>query len=422
MRSPLLLTALVLALTPATPAQAGPVIDWHDISSQSILTGGHPGATPILDFAVVHAAVHDAVQAFEKRYEPYATDIQGASGSVAAAVAKATRDVLVNRFPAQTGALNTTYNNYLLANGIDADDPGVAVGQLAAAGMIALRANDGSFPTVPPPNFVGANLPGVWRPTPSYQAGPPASFSPMAFPWVAEVTPFSVSSAEEFRADVPPALNTPQYLKAYNEVKAVGNLNSTARTPEQTGLAYFWADNFVAQFDRLQRSLAVAHLDDGDAQRMFALCWIAAADAFITTWDTKIYYAYWRPVTAIQEGNADGNSKTVGDPNWKPLVNTPNYPDQSSGANALSSSVTTMLNRVFGADDIPVTVTSNNPLANPTTRNYSSFSEVAAEVVEARIFQGIHFRFADTDARELGKRVAKSVYKNTLRPLHGGDE
>jgi hypothetical protein len=419
MRPTLLVTALGLALTTALPSKAGPVLDWHDISSQSILTGGRPGATPILDFAVVHAAVHDAVQAFEKRYEPYATDIQGASGSMAAAVARATHDVLTNRFPAQAGALATTYNNYLLANDIDADDPGVAVGQLAAAGMIALRADDGSFPAVPPPNFVGANLPGIWRPTPSYLPGPPASGSPMAFPWVADVTTFSVSNAEEFRCDPPPALNTPQYLKAYNEVKAIGSINSTVRTAEQTGFAYFWADNFPAQFDRLLRSLAVAHLDDGDSERMFALCWIAAADAFITTWDSKIFFAFWRPVTAIQEGNADGNAKTVGDANWQPLLNTPNYPDQSSGANAVSGSITTMLSRFFGTDEVSSTVTSNHPLASPNTRNFSSFSQIVDEVVEARIFQGIHFRFSDTDARELGKNVAKSVYKNTLRPLHG---
>jgi hypothetical protein len=402
-------------------SQAGPVIDWHDISSQSIVTGGRPGATTILDFAVVHAAVHDAVQAFEKRYEPYATKIEGASGSMAAAVAKATHDVLVNRFPAQTGALDSTYNQYLLTHGIAQNDPGVAVGQQAAAGMIALRANDGSFPAATPP-FIGANLPGVWRPTPSYQPGPPASLSPMAFPWAAVVKPFCVLDAEQFRSDAPPALNTPQYLKAYNEVKAIGSLNSATRTADETSLAFFWADNFPAQFARIQRSLAVAHLDDGQAQRMFALCWLAAADAFITTWDSKIYYVYWRPVTAIQEGDADGNPKTVGDANWKPLVNTPNYPDQSSGANALSGSVMTMLSRVFDTDDVSVTVTSNNPLAVPNTRTYSSFSEVAAEVVEARIFQGIHFRFADTDARELGKNVAKSVYKTTLRPINGATE
>jgi hypothetical protein len=414
MRSPII-PALVLLITAAIPSHAGPVIDWHDISSQSILSGGRPGPTSLFDFAVVHSAVHDAVQAFEKRYEPYATDIQGASGKLAAAVATAARDVLVNRFPSQTTALNTTYNNYLLVNEIDPNDPGVAIGQQAAAGMIALRLNDGAFPTVPPPDVVGANLPGVWRPT-------PPALLPMGFPWAPFVKPFVVDSAEQFRADAPPELNTPQYLKAYNEVKAIGSLNSAVRTPAQTAVGFFWAENFVAQFDRVQRSLAVAHLGEGDSQRMFALCWLAVADSFITTWDTKMNYLYWRPITAIQEGNSDGNSKTVGDSRWLPLITTPNYPDHSSGANMLTSAVMTMLNRLFGTDDMSVTVTSTNPLANPNTRTYSSFSEVMAEVVEARIWQGIHFRFADTDARELGKNIAKFVYKNELRPLHGAAE
>ena len=152
-------------------ARADAVLDWNTIASQTILAGPHPGATIILDFAVVQAAVHDAVQAYDKRFEAYATEIEGAAGSPVAAVAKAARDVLVNRFPAQADAVHITYLAYLSAHGLAENDAGVLVGQAAAAGMITLRANDGSFPNPAPPNVVGGNLPGMWRPTPSYLPG-----------------------------------------------------------------------------------------------------------------------------------------------------------------------------------------------------------------------------------------------------------
>jgi hypothetical protein len=420
------LFTMILATTIAGAARAqvsDPVLDWNAISTQAILNGGHPGATTILDMAVVQAAVHDAVQAYDKRFEPYAVEISNAAGSVAAAVAKATHDVLVNRFPAQAATLGTTYADYLAAHGLAANDPGVLVGQQVAAAILVLRANDGSFPATPPPPFVGANLPGVWRPTPSLLPGPPPSFAPMAFTWVAEVTPFVVLSPTQFAAPPPPRLNSGRYARDYAEVKALGSLNSTARTPEQTQLAYFYADNFIAQINRAVRGIAETYLDNsGDTARLFALAWMVAADGFITTWDCKIHYALWRPISAIREGDNDGNRRTVGDPAWQPFLNTPNYPDYSSGANALVGGITRLLRLYFGTDEVTFTVTSNNPLANPNLRTYERFSDAAQDVVDVRIYQGIHFRFADDAARKLGGQVAKWTFENALRPLDGDCE
>ena len=281
MKHQLIRMALAVILAGAINARANAVLDWNAIASQTILAGPHPGATIALDFAVVQAAVHDAVQAYDKRFEAYATEIEGAAGSPVAAVAKAARDVLVNRFPAQADAVHVTYLAYLAAHGLADNDAGVLVGQQAAAGMIALRANDGSFPNPAPPNFVGGNLPGMWRPTPS-------SFAPMSFPWLGEVTCFTLLSATQFRADPPPALTSPHYRKDYNEVKALGSSNSTARTQEQTQLARFWSDNFIAQWNRALSGVADAYLDDmGDTARLLALSWLAAGDSFITTWETK---------------------------------------------------------------------------------------------------------------------------------------
>lgn len=404
-----------LALPAATRADA--VLDWNAISTTTILAGGRPAASGLIDFAIVAATVHDAVQAYDKTYQPYATDLNGV-GSPAAAVAKATRDILVNRFPAQAAAVNTAYDNYLASNSIAPDDAGVAVGAAAAAGMIALRANDGAFPN-PSPTFAGADVVGMWRPTPSLLPGPPASLSTMAVPWVASVKPFVVLSGTQFLNDKVLEIGSPQYRKDYNEVKALGSRFSTVRTPEQTQIAYFWADNFIAQLNRTLRGLATANMSNsGDRARMFALVYMAGTDGLINTWSSKLAFPTWRPITAINQGNSDPDPRTIGDTSWQPLINTPNYPDHSSGANALVGGSMKMLSLIFGTDDITFTVTSQNPNANPTSRTYTRFSAAGDDVVEARVLQGIHTRTADFNGRKLGKNVAKWVYKHALRPLN----
>jgi len=416
-----LITALALTIAGAIQTRADAVMDWNAIAAQTIFTGGRPGPSVVLDLAVVQAAVHDAVQAYDKTYEPYATEIADASGSLDAAVAKATHDILVNRFttPAQITAVDSAYANYLAAKGLAADDPGVSVGAAAAAGMIALRAGDGSFPN-PAPVFNGADIIGMWRPTPSFLPGAPASGSSMAIPWLGNVTPFVVLDASQFAAPPPPPLGSGLYRQEYNEVKALGALVGSSRNPDQTQIAYFWAENFFAQINRVIRSLAETHVDNSaDRARLFALVWIGAADSVITTWKGKLEHPTWRPITAINQGDFDRDPKTIGDLNWQPLINTPNYPDHSSGANALVSSVMKMLALYFGTDEIAFTVTSANPNANPSSRTYDSFTAAALDVVEARILQGIHTRSADLNGRHVGVTVARWVFKHALKPNHG---
>jgi len=420
MKKQILPMALAMTLAGAVTARAEAVLDWNAFAAQTILAGGRPGPSTVIDFAIVQATVHDAVQAYDIRFEPYATEISGASGSPAAAVAKATRDILVNRFPAQAGSVNTFYTNYLATNGLAADDPGVSVGAAAAAGMIALRTGDGTFPN-PSPVFSGTNLVGWWRPTPSHLPGAPASFASMAIPWLADVTPFVMLSGDQFVAPPPPPLGSGLYRKEYDEVKALGALFGSSRTPGQTQIAYFWADNFPAQVNRIVRNVAETYVDSSaDRARLFALVWLGATDALISTWTGKLEYPTWRPITAINEGDFDGDPKTIGDVSWQPLINTPNYPDHSSGANALVSGVMKMFALYFGTDEVTFTVTSANPNANPNARTYASFTDAALDVVEARILQGIHTRSADLNGRHLGQSVARWVFKHALRPLNGG--
>jgi hypothetical protein len=344
-------------------------------------------------------------------------EIPGASGSPVAATAKAAHDVLVNRFPAQTATLDTAYHQYLFNNMLSETDPGVAVGATAAAGIIALRACDGSFPIPPPPPFIGGTGPGVWRPT-------PPAFAPMLVPWLGNVTPFTLTRPSQFRAPPPPALTSSEYARDYNEVKAVGALNSTDRTPQQTDMAQFWAANYVVLWNGVLRDIAGTHVDNiGENARLFALADMAMADAIITAWNTKRYYVLWRPSTAIQEGNNDGNPQTAGDSTWQPLIVNPPYPDYTSGANNISSAALRSLELFFGTNAMTFSVTTTN-LA-PTiqdTRTFSRFSDARQEVVDARIYEGIHFRFADEAARTQGMQVARWAFNNFLRPLGETDD
>jgi len=418
----------VACLVWAGPALADAPSDWNAITAQTLAnaaaagTPARPGPSAVLDYAMVSAAVHDAVQAIEGQFEPYATTIPGATGSSIAAAATAAHDILVNRFPLQAATfLDPTYLAYLAANGLTTSDPGVAVGQQAAAGLIAFRAGDGSFQALPP--FTGGTDAGVWRPTTSYLPGPPPSNAPMAAEWLAFMTPFTLNSPDQFRPSGPPALNSGKYRKDYDEVKRLGGDVNSERTQAQTDLAIFWNLDFLGRWNLALRDIQAAHITNiAESARFFALADLAMADAVITAWDSKRHFVFWRPVTAIQEGDNDGNPTTEGDVNWHPFINTPPYPEFSSGANNVTGSVTRMLKLFFGTDNVTFVVKSNNPAANPPTRTYDRFSDAAADVVEARILQGIHFRTADVIGRKQGRSVAKWVFKHALRPVGNNDD
>jgi hypothetical protein len=402
---------VVVGLLSVVPAAADVVTSWNTIATTVVGAGNRPGPSGVLDVATVHLAMHDAIQAFQHRFEPYAADVPGASGSPIVAAARAARDVLVNRFPAQAGSIETSYQNYLTANGLLPTDPGALVGQQAAANTIAARANDGSFPSNPEV-FTGSTAPGQWRPT-------PPALAPMAAPWLGSVVPFALKNVEGVLHEPPPPdLGSGAYTKAYDEVKALGARSNSSRTPEQTDLGLFYSENFLLQLNRVLHQLTAAHLVDiGDSARLFALAHVAGADAIISSWANKRHYNIWRPSTAIFEGDNDGNPRTDGDTSWLPLINDPPYPDYTSGANSVTNGFMRTLALYFGDDAFPFTVTSNAAGVTQRTRAYERFSDVAADVVEARIYLGIHFRFADVVARQQGKQAADWAFSHVLRPI-----
>jgi hypothetical protein len=392
----------------ASAARADVVVDWNIQTQQSIAAGARRGPSGLFDFAIVHAAMHDVVQAFEHRFEMYCGPIAGASGSPIAAAATAAHDVLVGLFPAQQGTLDTALTTSLAKYHVTGD-PGTAVGQQAAACVLQRLAAD-NLKRAQPDTFVGGTGPGEWRPT---------SPAPMTAQFVATFTPFAIKDPDQFRAaNGPPHLTSGAYTKAYNEVKSLGSLTSTARTPDQTKTARFFSDSAVFYWQTALRPLVDAQaLNLGDSARLFALGNLSMADAVITAWDSKIASSFWRPITAIREAGGDGNPATVADPTWVPFLTTPNYPDYTSGANNLSGAMTTTLTNFFGSDELEFTITSVTIAAPDNVRHYSRISDAARDVVDARIYEGIHFRFADTVARRQGAHVANWVFGHYLRPL-----
>lgn len=422
------------ALASATPAAADVLSEWNICAPGIIATGRSTvtfGAGPStqLDLAVVHLAMHDAIQAYDGRFEPFAGAIAAGGGSPIAAAAQAARAVLLSKFPALQSDINACYTRSL--GGVVADMASDAVGNAAAEHVLGSRANDGSFPSNPTPFPPAGTVPGPgdWRPN-------TGSVS-MNAPWGGDVRPFAIESVERCQPDDVPLMTSLEYADAYNEVKTLGRATNSSRTPEQSRLARMYSGGIPSQPNRLARDLAAAHLAGdttarlGDRARLYALINTAMADAFICAWNSKEKFNFWRPVHAIRDGHLDGNILTEQEAGWTPyfLPGTPNYPDYTSGANNVIGASMRIFALFFGSDHAPApfeihaapSMTSLQPQPGDSPLEYTRFSDVMKDVVDARIYLGIHFRFADTEARSQGRRVAQHTFKNILQPLdkHG---
>jgi hypothetical protein len=400
-------------LVSASTAAADVIAEWNATTLTAVAAGARRGPSGQMDVALVNVAMYDAVQAFENRFEPYCGSIPGATGSPSAAAARAAHMVLVALFPAQTATLDAAYAVSVGKYGT----AGAAVGEQAALCVLARLPAD-NIQRAKPDTFVGGTAPGDWRPTTLSPTGAPV---PIVAEFIATFTPFAIRNPDDYRAAVhPPFLHSGAYVKAYNEVKALGRADpGSSRTDEQTKMARFFADNAVAYWNRgLQGLVDSQSLSIGDSARMFALVSIAVADSMITAWDSKIAWNFWRPITAIR--NDDGNPLTEADPTWTPLVATPNYPAYTSGATNLAGAATEMLKNFFGADKVNLTLTSITIPAPDNVRHYSRFSDAAKDVVDARIYDGIHFRFDDEVARRQGQAIANWIFSHLMRPIGGG--
>jgi hypothetical protein len=389
-----------MCLAFAAAAKADPVIYWNEVTVAAV-TAGRAGPPGLLDIALVQLAVHDAVQAIEGRFDPYDYDdvTKRGVGSPEAAVAAAAHRVLVLLYPAQQAALDAKYATYIADHGL-AGDPGLAVGEAAGSALHAHQYR----PVIPVTPYFGVDAPGQWR-----------SAQPMAFLHLAFSKPFTLNRVDQFRPPPPPPMNSVRYAREFDEVKAQGS--AASHPNDKTDMARFWSGNFVSMWNEALRQVAGTQLVSiGDRARLMALANLAGADGAMATWDAKYFYNFWRPSTAIHLADDDRNPRTICDPAWAALFGAdPLYPDYVSGANGLTGAFTGLLAEVLG-DDVPFSVKTTVATVTMKERHFSSFSEAASEVVEARILLGIHFRSADEEARRLGERVAHWTLQQSLKP------
>lgn len=392
-------------------AKADMVTDWNEIATSNALADGKNPVLQSRIYAMTHAAIHDALNAIERRYDPYALDAQADRGaSPEAAVAAAAHDVLVHELPTRQSALDTAYAASL--SGIPdgaSKTSGIAIGQAAAAAIIASRSRDGSTAIVA---YTPGTRPGVWQPT-------PPAFLPAILPGWGSVTPFTLRSGSQFRPD-PAAffdLSSEEYTRDFNEVKSIGDVNSTTRTAEQSEIAKFWYEGSPIGWNRIARNVSAQQgLGLWKNARLFGLINFAMADGFIAGFDAKYFYNFWRPVTAIRAAASDGNDDTLADPAWAPFLVTPNSPDYPSTHSVLGAAAAEVLARFFDEDDTSFTTTSGTPFPG-ITRSFTSFSQAARENAASRVYAGIHFRTTCRDGLRQGRKVGRFAFKHSLKPV-----
>jgi PAP2 superfamily len=413
----LVMTALALTVPVAFPpaaaqaqtaAMPNAVIIWNTHAQTAIYEVGQQSPTATTrSFAMVQGAVYDAVNAIAGTpYEPYLIAPRARpSDSAPAAVAAAAYRVLVSIFPGQAESLRARYDESLAAI---PDGPaklrGIAVGEAAAAAMIDARRDDGASANVP---WIVGTEPGQWRPTPPNYPKFGATF--------AFLRPFVIRDPGDFRTPGPPALTSAAYARDLNEVKAVGSASAPerVRTPDQTEAAIWWDDLRLVEWE-IGRQLAATHrLDTLQTARLFAMVDLAAVDTMVACYKQKYDWSFWRPVTAIWLAEEDGNPNTAADPAWTPLRITHPSTEYPSGHACFTAATVTALRKFFGRDDLSFSAYSAD---SDTTRHYDSLSEAMAELVEARIWAGLHFRTAAEDGQTLGAAVARDVLRRTLGP------
>ncbi len=280
---------------------------------------------------------------------------------------------------------------------------GISIGGRAADAMIAARTGDGRFGAC---CFPTGTLPGQWRPVLPAFVNDPAG-------WMRNVKPFLLESQSQFRSAGPFPLTSAAYATEFNQVKTVGSLNSATRTMFQTNSSLYWAENGVRTWFRIFRTVSAQEgLTLEENARLFAMFSTTVADALINVWDDKAFYGFWRPITAIREAHLDGNAATTADPDWLPLIANPPYPDHSSGASSAAGAAARTMQNFFGTDDIAWTDTN----VGGQTRSFTQASTAMNEVVDARVWSGIHFLRADQHGAQIGRQVADWANANYFRP------
>jgi len=447
------LVAFVVAASAATTRDAAAalppgntVAQWNKIAEDTVVGSGTVATEPFIYTAYVSAAVYDAVVAIEGGFEPYGPAIAAPEGaSVDAAVVEAAYRTLWAYFPPEScnpasppavyafclgvrPRLDASYAEALSAIPPEqAKTDGQAVGLQAANDIIALRSDDGRmtpiavstpFPTLPPG-------PGVWRLTPPFAA-------PLV-PWVGNVRPFILQSVDQFLPDPPPSLQSDEWVEAFNQIKAYGAANSSVRSEEETTIAKFWSANVVRQYNRVARDLTGAGPNLLKAARLMAMINVVGADMGMSVIHAKYHYLFWRPVTAIDPtavvadgfgpvpGYDDGNPATVEQAGWRPLLTTPNHPEYPAAHGVVTSAMAEVFSSFLGTNQIDLDIHGFDP-AGPTgnldlVRHFDTTNDLRHEIIDARLWAGLHYHFSGVAGVALGRKVAKYDLGHAFRPV-----
>jgi hypothetical protein len=398
---------LALLCTSGTGHAQDAVTDWNVIMQATVSVAPSNPFYQARWAAIVQLSVFEAVNAVTGDYEPYLGTIAAPEWASpdAAAIAAAHRTLVTLR-PGSAAALDILMAESLAAipDG-PAKEAGIEAGEDAAAAMLLLRANDGWNAIVP--CTPGTN-PGDWQPT-------PPAFAPGLLPGWGQVTPFGLQDGSQFRAPAPPALFTEKYADNYNEVRLLGRIDSAFRPQDRTDVARFYAAVTPVQaWNTVARQLSLAQGKSlSENARIFALLAMGIADASITVFETKYHYSSWRPVTAIQGGDIDGNPLTQADPSWLPLIPTPPFPGYASAHATLSGAARVVLERSFGVHGHAIILTA--PTLPGIVLNYTDFGQICDDIDDARVYGGIHFRFDQEAGAHQGKMVGNYIVTHHLR-------
>ena len=402
MRSAGLLAAVAAAaVLAASPARADTVTDWNVNATDALITtAGQAPTVSTIHLAMVHGAVYDAVNSIDRRHEPYLVRVPARSWySQDAAAATAAYRVLIEHRPRAAGDARRSLCR------LAGRHPG-RVGQAGRSrGRRGRRVGDDrrphrGRPLRRPTASRSASAPGSWRPVLPALANDPNA-------WVEDVEPFLGKDPERFRSHGPYDLGSRRYAREFEEVKLLGSVTSRERSADQTAAARFWAEGPMI-ITRLARQLSAdSKLSVADSARMYAMEYLTGADSLIAVWDDKARWLFWRPITAIREAASDGNAATEPQTGWLPLINTPPYPDHPSGLSAVARAMCESLEDFFRTDRIAFSATTISSAGTATTRSFARFSQAAEEIVDARVWGGIHFRNADEDGSRIGEEVAR---------------
>lgn len=375
---------------------------WNVITLKTTAAGPFSPPRETRSLAIVSAAVHDAVCSIVRECESYATAAKGRrDASIEAAIAAAAHDALVALYPSQSAVASVTasYDSALARLPVGRErDQGVAVGQAAAATVLAMRARDHASDAVV---YTPSSGVGEWMPT------PPAFLAALEPGW-GRVTPFLLESGDEFRPGPPPSPGSDAYVRDYVEIVTIGTANSPTRTALQTETARFWISTAPQLWNQVVRQLTFEPgMNAAKAARAYLLLNLAGADAMIAAWDAKYAYGQWRPVTAIRSQADDGSPTTIPDASWTPLLVTPPFPDYPAGHATYAGAAVQVLDAMFGDHHGELAITS--PTAGGVTHRYQSFAQIAREVENARVWGGIHWRTSVMEGTALGRSVGDAA-------------